>query len=415
MLIFLSDTHLTDGSTCETISADAFGKLVLMLEDMAKTANSSDIEVVFLGDIFDVIRSEIWLSTDIRPWSPKNKTDKNSQGLKQYTMKIIDRICQNDTNIGSMQHLKNFKEKMENEHVNVKYTYITGNHDWLINRYPETRLKIADFMGINKPEDFRNQTFDDELLRASYHVFARHGDIFDPFNFDGNRDASSLGDAIVIDIINKFPQAVEKEIGKHTNPDLIKELKEIDNVRPLIDIPLWINGVSLRAKTTEIGKKIKKVWNEVVDGFLNIKFVKDHDKAWRMDMVDALQVGLRLSKFLSLNEISEIPLRKFQKTEDDYIDRAFQEDALLRNEATAIVYGHTHDYKLQPLDQVHLGGITIGKKYFNSGTWRKVHKRTAFDQKNYEFLSWHVLTLIAFYLEGERGQRSFEVWNGVLG
>jgi UDP-2,3-diacylglucosamine pyrophosphatase LpxH len=101
MLVFLSDTHLTDGSTCETISADAFNKLVQMLEDMTINAHASEIEVVFLGDIFDIIRSEIWLSTDIRPWSPTNKTDKSRRGIRQYTEKIVDSICQNDTNIRS--------------------------------------------------------------------------------------------------------------------------------------------------------------------------------------------------------------------------------------------------------------------------------------------------------------------------
>jgi len=248
-----------------------------------------------------------------------------------------------------------------------------------------------------------------------YKVFARHGDVYDPFNFDEDRDASSLGDAIVIDLINKFPDTVKNTIGSATDPDLISELREIDNIRPLIDIPLWIHGACRKAKSPDTEKQVKRVWNRLVDDFLKIKFVKKHDRPWRMDIVDALQLGLKISTFVSLKDIANLPLRKFNKKRGDYVSKAFREEFVRRNMAEFIVYGHTHHHEVVPLDMVPISGAILQKTYFNTGTWRRIHENTMFDEENQEFLSRDVMTFIAFYRKEERNDRRFEVWNGALG
>ncbi len=415
MLVIISDIHLTDGTSGKTIHSGAFQKFTLYLKDMVETAKAREIEIVLLGDIIDLIRSDYWLRSKIRPWSKPGDKDGEEKGLKDYTVEILGGICKNAGNKKSMAHLKAFKEEMTSQGVVTKITYITGNHDWLINRYPGARTKVAKFLGISNPNQYRNKMFATEGFWADYKVFARHGDIYDPFNFDEDRDASSLGDAIVIDLINKFPEAVKNTIGSATDPDLISELREIDNIRPLIDIPLWIHGACRRAKSPDTEKQVKKVWNRLVDEFLKRPFVKKHDKPWRMDVVDALQWGLKISKFVSLKDMVNLPLRKFQKKRGDYVSKAFHEEYVRRNMAEFIVYGHTHHHEIVPLDQVPLPGEILQKTYFNTGTWRKIHENTTFDEENQEFLSRDVMTFIAFYLKEERKGRRFEVWNGALG
>lgn len=419
MLVFISDIHLTDGTSGETINSGAFKKFTFYLEDMAGTAKAKEIEVVLLGDIFDVIRSDYWLNSKIRPWSKADEKDGEGEGLQDYTKAIVERICNNPTNKDSMDYLKKFKETLDKNGVAVKFTYIVGNHDWLINRYPETRTQIAEFLGMNNPEQYERNPFLTEGFWEDYRTFARHGDIYDPFNFEGNRDASSLGDAIVIDLINRFPKAVENDIGAATDPDLISQLKEIDNVRPLIDVPSWVQGACRRA---EIGEQVKKIWDKLVDDFLKIPFVKEHDTWWPADVVDALQLGLKISKSLPLKVITPIVsrLRSFQPTKDEYRDKAFREDYMRRNQAEFVLYGHTHGYEIQPLDEVPASPTysRLKKTYFNTGTWRKVHVKAACDVENQEFLSWHVMTFTAFYLKDERidkRDKKFEVWNGALG
>lgn len=420
MLVFISDIHLTDGTSGETIKSGAFKKFSLYLEDMADTAGANEIEVVFLGDIFDVIRSDYWLNSNIRPWSDAHEKDVNGNGLQDYTKEIVSRICAEPANTKSMQHLKEFKEAMNKKGRDVKFTYIVGNHDWLINRYQETRIKIAEFLSMDNPAQYKNNPFLTEGFWDRYRVFARHGDVYDPFNFDGNRDASSLGDAVVIDLINRFPKAVENDLAAKgiSDNDLIKRLKEIDNVRPVIDAPAWILSVCRRAASSDAVKRVKDVWNGLVDDFFKIGFVKKHDTWSPFDPVDKLKTALWFSEYSSLKGIASLPLKTIQRfsSEDaDYIEKAYNEDCMRENEAEFVLYGHTHTYTMEPLDILQKGGEILDKIYINTGTWRKVHVRTAYDEKNLEFMGWHVLTFIAFYLDNEREDKRFEIWNGALG
>ena len=67
MLVFASDVHLTDGTSGTTIVPRAFDKLCRSIEDIVRESAKSKesmikkVEFVLLGDIFDVIRSSLWL------------------------------------------------------------------------------------------------------------------------------------------------------------------------------------------------------------------------------------------------------------------------------------------------------------------------------------------------------------------
>jgi len=64
MLVFISDTHLTDGTSGTTIVPAAFDKFCRALEDIVwepDKTNIVSVEIVLLGDIIDVIRSAVWL------------------------------------------------------------------------------------------------------------------------------------------------------------------------------------------------------------------------------------------------------------------------------------------------------------------------------------------------------------------
>ena len=151
-----------------------------------------------------------------------------------------------------------------------------------------------------------------------------------------------------------------------------------------------------------------------MDKFLGIRFVQEHDK-WGPDLVDLLQAALKITKHLSWRDIVKLPLRKLQKVDEDYVDAAFNEMYMRRHEAEFVVYGHTHQHKVQPLDVVLLEKKpALRQIYFNSGTWRVLHEHTARDKENQEFISRHVMTFVAFYAKSERKRRRFEVWSGTL-
>jgi hypothetical protein len=60
MLVILSDIHLTDGTSGTTIDPRAFQKFGNILSNIIgdpEQAKIKEIEIVLMGDIFDVIRS----------------------------------------------------------------------------------------------------------------------------------------------------------------------------------------------------------------------------------------------------------------------------------------------------------------------------------------------------------------------
>ena len=158
MLVFLSDVHLTDGSSGTQIAPRAFKKfcdlLVNIIGDPSQT-KIHQVEVVLLGDIFDVIRSDLWLRDankidhPIRPWSAPTDKDSADWDLQMYVEEIVTKIINNPQNQEAIGYLQDF-EKLCAHDLGVKLvvSYLIGNHDWLINRYPSTRQDIAAFLGL---------------------------------------------------------------------------------------------------------------------------------------------------------------------------------------------------------------------------------------------------------------------------
>jgi hypothetical protein len=81
MLVIISDLHLTDGTSGETIHEDEFKIFRERLHDLAYAASCRKlgdtetyepidaVHLLLLGDILDVIRSAKWLGGKVRPWA----------------------------------------------------------------------------------------------------------------------------------------------------------------------------------------------------------------------------------------------------------------------------------------------------------------------------------------------------------
>lgn len=401
MQVFISDVHLTDGTSGETIKAEAFEILRDDLEDLIKRRGAKELKIVLLGDIFDVIRSTKWPTngnSQVRPWSPK------SNAQEAIVQNIVNDIITN--NQQSLNWIKSLKQLA----TTFDLQYIIGNHDWLINRYPNIVTTVASALGITPPP----AAFLEEIPDPDYKTFARHGDKYDKLNYMKNRDESSIGDVIVIELLNRLPIEVGKKLSGQQN--IVNELKEIDNVRPLTDIPSWLLMVSSHS-SPPIRKAIKDAWHECVDEFFDIPFVKN--MSW-FSGFGHFGIKWRLSPYIPkfILNILAMPILGLQCLRKvPYDKKAWAE---LRNcpcNAKYVLYGHTHDHLIVPMDQVRLSNGTEDKIYFNTGTWRQTWNKTVFDKGNREFIGWKVLTYIAFYNEKENKVHGhkFDVWNGALG
>lgn len=453
MLVIISDLHLTDGSSGTTISSRAFKIFRERLREMSYEASwradgiyrpIEKIDVVLLGDVLDVIRSVRWLDENVRPWDDTGSPDflsmvqRISQDIlskNKPSFEILKGLSSNDNSLkitlppddgtGNAAKVGHEPESEGRIPVKVNIHYMVGNHDWFYhlqgNTYNEIRKTVIDAIGLsNDPTvPFAHDPAESSVIMATmndHDVYARHGDIYDPFNFEGNRNASSLGDAIVIELLNRFPEEVRKQLGNQLPVECLKGLNEIDNVRPLLLIPVWVDA--LLGKTCydqlELAGKVKEIWNNLADDFLKLDFVRKRDKWWNpLDVVDKLELGLKITSKVSFDKIADV-IEWFAKKRsgegETYHSHSLEEQAFIDKKAF-IVYGHTHHMEVVPLD-VFKGKDQI---YINSGTWRAVYEMVKVESKMPQFVDFKVMTYLAFFKGDERGGRKFESWSGSLG
>ncbi|MBX3433832.1 MAG: hypothetical protein KF847_10965 [Pirellulales bacterium] len=445
MLVIISDLHLTDGTSGSMISPGAFQLLRDRLEDLACGASQrrdgsyrpvDRIDLVLLGDVLDVIRSTRWLESRVRPWD-----DPASPPFTAMVARITD-----DTLRRNAEALGVFRAVAEQgicvpaaladgrmargaaEPVPVRIHYMVGNHDWFYHlpgaAYDQLRRQVAQHMGLaTSPEGpFPHEPWEsNELLQTlrRHKVFARHGDVYDPFNFEGDRNASSLGDAIVVELLNRFGVEVERRLGEELPSSVLAGLREIDNIRPLLLIPVWIDGLLERScPQPAIRKEVKKIWDALADEFLDLSFVRARDTWSPVDIVDGLQKALKFSRRLSVGWASWVARWICQLRGADnssYATHALGEQDFRNRRAKHIVYGHTHHAETVPLDASYAEGYVLHQAYFNSGTWRRVYEQTQFAPREHEFIAADTLTYLAFFKDDERKGRPYETWTGTLG
>lgn len=445
MLIIASDLHLTDGTSGETIQQGAFFLLRERLFSLAYDASwrapnvyipIERIDLVLLGDILDVIRSSYWCSAPphVRPWG--NPADPDfitavetvNRGILSHNAKslgVIKSLSNHitvpaaDTNHRPLASKDDFSGT-NRVTVPVFTHYLVGNHDWFYHlpgaAFDRIRASVIEALGLSNaggpfphaPEEYPQLL---EIYKA-HNVWARHGDIFDGDNFDGDRNKSSLGDAIVVELLNRFPATVREKLGSQLPPECLDGLKEIDNVRPLVVIPTWIDSLLRRTCSKPQAEAVKTIWNSLANDFLEIPFVKEH--------TSALKFGLKLSTGISLATLSRALLWLKAKfgvgNEQPFYQNALTEEAYKNGTAHFIVYGHTHHYEMVVLKAANpKAGLSFDQVYINSGTWRAVHEIAAANTKSEEFAGYKVMTYLVFYQGNERVGREFETWSGALG
>jgi UDP-2,3-diacylglucosamine pyrophosphatase LpxH len=448
MLVIISDLHLTDGTTGQNVSPGAFEIFAGRLRELAVAASwRSDgsyrpierIDLVLLGDVLDVIRSNRWTARpNVRPWGNPHSPEL----LDQIARITSDVLSHNEPSLAVLRQLASEggvtvppalrtarpAADAADQPVPVHMHYMVGNHDWFFHlpgaEYDALRQVLVRQMGLANradrpfPHDIAES---DELLQVMrrHKVAARHGDAFDPFNFEGDRDSSSLGDVIVIELVNRFAAEVEAVLGGELPASTLLGLREIDNVRPLLLVPVWIDGLLERTCAfPSMRKRVKTVWDRLADEFLSIEFVRQRDTWSPLDLVDGLERALKFSKRLSVGWASAIAgwLQKVRGAEtDSYYPHALAEQDFRNRRARHIVYGHSHAAESIALDASYAEGFVLDQMYFNAGTWRRVHRQTRWAPQEHEFIASDVMTYLAFFQGDERKGRPYETWSGTLG
>ena len=457
MLVIISDLHLTDGTSGQTVQWGAFRVFRQALSDLAYAASwrrdgkykpIEELHLVLLGDILDVIRSTKWLVEDSKPSPVRPWSDSQTLPFTEKVKSIIAEILKN--NAESLATLKSLNgmitipeataagkpaevdwrpDAKNRKPVKVHTHYLVGNHDWFLHLsgapYNQIRQTIVEAIGLETTTDapFPHdpaESAEIQKIYADHRVFARHGDIYDPFNYEGDRNRSSLGDVIVVELVDRFSMVVREQMGGILPKATIDGLKEIDNLRPTFVIPVWVDSLLKRTcPDTSLQRKVKDVWDGLVDDLLKLDFVHKHHSFFHLfDSVDQLEWGLKFSKGVSHGNLSRLlawVTEKFGTHDSSYYSYAAGENAFKSRAAQFIVYGHTHVYELVPLDSLVINSSFLDQIYINSATWRPYHQLSRLHPEQEEFVKFQLMTYVAFFRDDERAGRPFEVWTGVLG
>ena len=449
MLIIASDIHLGDGTCARSISSNAFFLVAKRLRELAFNAsfqpNSAykpieNIDLVLMGDILDPLHSTAWLETpSIRPWS--------DPGLPGYAAKLhqINRaiLKENEAAAAVLKSLSAAEvvrlppaarsqpdfnsQELISPRVNIHY--MLGNHDWFYHlpgkQFDSVRQELIQGLGLSNPRDnFPWEISENPALQAlfaRYKVYGQHGDKFDQFNYDREkgRNFSTLGDVFSIEVVNRYPVAVMQELGDELPAAILESLRQLTNVRPVLAAPIWITSrIREYAGSTALVQKLKQIWDRVTDEFLEVPFVREADKAFQFDLVDAMQLIVKLSNQASFQTINDVVLWIREKMWEDglsYTRHALSEPAFLDKSARYIVYGHTHHHEVVPLDTNGAPPQEESQFYFNSGTWHSYYDLAVCKPETQKFVQYQTMTYLTFYDRDECGDRNFEAWSGSLG
>ena len=452
MLVISSDIHLGDGTTANSISPTAFELFSNRLSETAYFASFrrdgtyrpiENLDLVLMGDILDPLHSTLWLDTApgtvnyTRPWTDV-KSPTFADTLAETTKAIIDvnresleilRRCAN----GEVVRLPPANARGEPDTdskeripIRVRIHYMVGNHDWYYHlkgpEFDEIRKTVIQSLGLcNNASPFPYNLEEHPALReilVPYQVFVRHGDCYDKFNFnrEKGRDHATLGDVFTMDVCNRYPVEVKRRYGDKLPAGIIDSMRRITNVRPALATPLWISGqIKRHAGSTALEGELKKVWDDLCDQFLQLDFIREEDKSFKFDMVDALELILKISKHASFETLNNlvVGIRDRLRADDRSLaEHAVKEPAVLDDSARFVVYGHTHHHEIVPLDSDGEPPNERDQLYINSGTWRSYYDLAVKDPREQKFVRYQTLTYLTFYKDGERSGRRFETWSG---
>jgi UDP-2,3-diacylglucosamine pyrophosphatase LpxH len=442
MLAIISDLHFTDGTTSNwgtdprasggrrdlfNVSPKAFKLFFTDLAEIVARGNGiRKVKVVYAGDIFDLLRTVAWFDAppSAVPWSvPLDPTK-----LEIACGEILDRIvannekslawlsgaeAQNDT--GALVPFAEF-EAIWPKGVALERVYLPGNHDRLVNLFPSLRARVwKRLLGRDgEAGEFANQYRDGE----GHAAFVMHGHESDPFNCefrgDGRPDyaAIPIGDPMTTCLFTRLGHEAER-CGMP--PEVVRRLRDIDNVRPTLASIRFVQETISRAR---VEKEMGPLIDRVVSEFQGLEFYKRWHKAhdrWNvgLDEADKLALALRAIKLLG----TRFPAGMIEKLSGLASDDSCQALALkcLGNPVAVVeqycVLGHTHEPAHTPLTVDDSG---VQKHYLNSGTFRATLTK-AFSGD--DFVEFQRMSYVLVYgpEEFQAGEQRpmYEMWSGL--
>jgi UDP-2,3-diacylglucosamine pyrophosphatase LpxH len=402
MITLVSDLHLSDTAARSTINVARLLNYLAGAFREAREKKVREIRLILLGDIFEVLKSEVWLERGVRPW------EKATPAHQAAVAEIVGKI------IGANASFFDGVNGLLREHEGrLRLQYVTGNHDRPLNKKVSMgagarALLQSALPALASGPDGLDQ-FTDGLFDPEHRLVAEHGHEFDPAN-RYEAGLAAVGDAVVIEFVLGLPLAVRRELGADEDDPRLDFLYELDNVRPHSPSVLvqWIesNLSSDPGVGPRVNDAIPKALSTVLSNFIALK-----------------RGGVRFGSFEGIERRVEWLMQVLKHSSENYRRLAdlFPEDEAapyhslaldrlrslhdLGSEWRYFVCGHTHDPMLHPVD---LGEDSADRVcvYFNTGTWRRVRRVASGAPQGVRakaFSCWEEQCVVNIYSPGDQG------------
>ncbi len=426
MLVIFSDLHITDGRTARNAHRSAFRRLGEEIRASAKARNARDLDVVLLGDIFDVVRTDYWhrnaVPPERRPWGglemdPETGINRDPAVEDQFE-EILSEVLVQDASraliamLGELEAATGFKPRL---------TYVPGNHDRMLNNFPGLRRLIRDALAPLSV-DFANV-----YESADYGVRARHGHEWDA-NCHGwqfyrkvlNRTSGigrfderayrvmAIGEVVTAELMAGLIYHMHQALDPERDRPFLESLVDLHNLRPMAEVFHWLawqeqsryTRVSERAVVTALDNVLDsgfaRLWDRtrrdfIVSGDLTDYLWKVRDEV-RFGGLATLGASMRLLE--SLGGLRHM----FVGERTPLVDGAAEESEALPEDSPIqyIVYGHSHRARQECFSARQDGRVRM---YLNTGTFLPLIERA----RDRSFYRTHRMTFVTFFRGDEDG------------
>lgn len=450
MLIVVSDLHLTDRSTASNPHASAFQLLGEELRGSVKAKEPTEIRVLLLGDIFDVVRTDWWHRNGIpageRPWGGtldrQTAMNQDAAKIEQQFSKVLAGVLAADSSQALITALKSLR--VENGPP-VAVTYVVGNHDRVLNNFPSLQQQIQAAFDPLQVE------FANEFHSPDYRVLARHGHEWDEschgweFLTKVLRKSSragrfdpevyrvmAIGEVITAELMSGFVWNVQQALGNTpADQDFLRIVKEVNNLRPMSDVIRWITWLRQQDQSQQYLDVAAAAFRQALQDTLGTPLARQWDRlkqdlVVRGDITDYLGRALKILKSRNGLKKLEDLISVLEKAEAvvEFV-RGHREDALAKGasdefggnglpaDTQYLLYGHSHVARQTCFSADTAGAV---KMYINTGTFLPLIERTADKQS---FFRSNRMTFICFYrhdedVAGRLGDGpTVDVWDGM--
>jgi UDP-2,3-diacylglucosamine pyrophosphatase LpxH len=449
MLAIISDLHFCDGTATHgnvapEVFAVALGEIYEVAEAVARVRDRpTSVDLVLLGDIFDLLRTERWFEDangapvplSERPWASAEAV--RSGALTKAAAArargiLAESLALNEAALATIRG----ERRPPPPGVVVRRIYIPGNHDRLFLHDAELRQKMLEALGAEAAPSGEGICLH-HLEMPEYGVVARHGHEWDVWNFPGfDPDAVAadygdadylavpIGDAVTTELAARLPYELYRRLlsSPGFSPALAKRIhsqyRRIEDVRPLFASFHWAHYAATRIAADLDRERARLLQTALADtvqtlarDFRRLPFyeawIERHHRPFHLDAAVLLRVvlaALAAPTFLPVawlaRQIENVLAHRSPRT----VTRrgALREDlgGVGRREMRFVVYGHTHGAEQIPLR----GGAEVQDVYLNTGTYRPGVFR-ADDGRG--FVGWQRLAFVCLLsAEEAMGQRT---------